>query len=114
MEHPSHETSPSHATPRETYEQNHMELLELLGHINGRLAAKYRADLPRGWEHVGEQEEVVAMLRNVAGFFGGVTWPLNNPRPPDVRLTGQNHRNGPDRAGQCRQYVQPLLRVFVP
>jgi len=68
MEHLSHEASPSHATPREAYEQNHSELRELMGRINGRLAAKYRTDQPRGWEHVGAQVEVLAMLRGVAEF----------------------------------------------
>ena len=48
------------------YEQNHDIQLELMGRINARLSAKYRADKPRGWEHVGEQDEVIAMLRSVA------------------------------------------------
>jgi hypothetical protein len=66
----SYEPSPSHATPREAYEQNHTELLELMGRINGRLAAKYRTDLPRGWDHIGEQEEMIAMLQCVTDFLG--------------------------------------------
>ena len=70
MEDLRHEASPSHATPREAYEQNHHELLELMGRINGRLSAKYRTDLPRGWEHVGEQEELIAMLQSLADFLG--------------------------------------------
>lgn len=70
MENIRYEPSPSHATPREAYEQNHTELLELMGHINSRLAAKYRTDRPRGWEHIGEQEEVIAMLQCVADFLG--------------------------------------------
>ena len=48
MEKLSYEVSPSHATPREAYVQNYAELLELMGRINGRLAAKYRTDVPRG------------------------------------------------------------------
>ncbi len=70
MERLRYEASPSHATAREAYEQNHSELLELMGRINGRLSAKYRTDLPRGWEHVGEQDEVIAMLQSVADFLG--------------------------------------------
>ena len=69
MENLRYEVSPSHATPREAYEQNYAELLELMGRINGRLSAKYRADQPRGWEHVGEQEELIAMLQSVADYL---------------------------------------------
>ena len=69
MEHLGHEASPSHASPRDAYEQNHGELLELMGRINARLSAKYRTELPRGWEHVGEQEELIAMLQSVADFL---------------------------------------------
>jgi hypothetical protein len=57
-------------TPEEAYELNYEALLEFMGRINGRLAAKRRTDLPRGWEHIGEQDEVVAMLRSVAEFLG--------------------------------------------
>jgi hypothetical protein len=67
MKPPSHESSP--ATPQEAYEQNHRELVELMGRINARLAAKYRLDQPRAWEQVGEQEEIMAMLRSVAEFL---------------------------------------------
>ena len=70
MEHLRYEASPSHATPREAYEQNYAELLELMGRINGRLSAQYRADQPWGWEHVGEQDEVIAMLQGVADYLG--------------------------------------------
>jgi hypothetical protein len=70
MENLRYEVSPSHATPREAYEQNYAELLELMGRINGRLSAKYRADQPRGWEHACEQEELIAMLQSVADYLG--------------------------------------------
>ena len=70
MDTPRHEVAPRGVTPENAYEQNYALLMELMGRINGRLAAKYRTDLPRGWEHVGEQEEVPAMLRNVAEFLG--------------------------------------------
>ena len=69
MENLRYEVSPSHATPRESYEQNYGELLALMGRINGRLSAKYRTDQPRGWEHVGEQDEVIAMLQGVADYL---------------------------------------------
>ena len=46
------------------------ELLELMGRINGRLSAKYRTDLPRGWEHIGKQEELIAMLQSVVDYLG--------------------------------------------
>jgi hypothetical protein len=70
MEHYRREVSPSHATPKEAYEQNYAEIFEYLGRINARLAAKYRTDQPRGWEHIGEQEELIAMLQSVADFLG--------------------------------------------
>ena len=70
MENPSHEVAPHGGTPENAYEQNYALLLELMGRINGRLSAKYRADLPRGWEHVGEQEELIAMLQSVADYLG--------------------------------------------
>ena len=70
MENLRYEVSPSHATPREAYEQNYAELLELMGRINGRLSAQYRADQPRSWEHIGRQEELLAMLYDVADFIG--------------------------------------------
>src|SRR2546428_793156 len=58
------------ANPHEAYEQNHMELLDLMGRINSRLAANYRADQPRASDHVGSQEELIAMLRDVADYLG--------------------------------------------
>ena len=70
MEKLSYEVSLSHDTAKEAYEQNHTELLELMGRINGRLSAKYRNDSPRGWEHVGQQDEVIAMLQGVADYLG--------------------------------------------
>jgi hypothetical protein len=70
MEHPSYEVAPRGVTPEHAYEQNYAMLLELMGRINGRLATKRRSDLPRGWEHVGEQEEIMAMLQSVADYLG--------------------------------------------
>ncbi len=65
MENLRYEVSPAHATPREAYEQNYGELLELMGRINGRLSTQYRTDQPRSWEHIGKQEELIAMLLGV-------------------------------------------------
>lgn len=48
------------------YELNHDLQLELMGRINASLAFKYRSERPRQSEHLGEQEEVIAMLRSVA------------------------------------------------
>ena len=70
MENLSHETVPSHAAPQEAYEQNHIALLELMGRINARLSANYRTERPRGWEHIGQQDEVMAMLQGVVEFLG--------------------------------------------
>ena len=50
----------------DAYEQNHDLHLELMGRINACLAFKYRAERPRQPEHIGEQEEIIAMLRSVA------------------------------------------------
>jgi hypothetical protein len=69
MEHPSHEVAPRGDTPENSYEQNYAQLLDLMGRINGRLAAKRRTDQPRGWEHIGEQDEVIAMLQGVADYL---------------------------------------------
>jgi hypothetical protein len=60
MERPPYEAAPRDSTPEDAYEQNNALLLELMGRINGRLATKRRTDLPRDWEHIGEQEELIA------------------------------------------------------
>jgi hypothetical protein len=70
METPSLEVAPRGVTPENAYEQNYALLLELMGRINGRLATKRRTDVPRGWEHIGEQEEIMAMLQSVADYLG--------------------------------------------
>ena len=57
------------ASPPEAYEQNHGELLELAGRLTARLNANYRNDKPRTWEHVGRQEELIAMMRDVLEFM---------------------------------------------
>ena len=70
MERTRYEAAPHGDTPENAYEQNYALLLELMGRINGRLATKRRTDMPRGWEHIGEQEEVIAMLQSVADYLG--------------------------------------------
>jgi hypothetical protein len=70
MEHPRHEVAPRGDTPENSYEQNYAILLDLMGRINDRQATKRRTDLPRGWEHIGEQDEVIAMLQSVADYLG--------------------------------------------
>ena len=70
MERPRYEAAPRGMTPEDAYEQNHAALLELMGRINGCLATKRRTDVPRGWEHIGEQEEIMAMLQSVADYLG--------------------------------------------
>jgi hypothetical protein len=70
MESPRYEAAPRSVTPEDAYEQNYAALLELMGRINGRLSTKRRSEVPRGWEHVGEQEEILAMLQSVADYLG--------------------------------------------
>lgn len=70
MERPRYEAAPQGATPEDAYEENYAVLLELMGRINGCLATKRRTDVPRGWEHIGEQEEIMAMLQSVADYLG--------------------------------------------
>jgi hypothetical protein len=69
MDTPRHEVAPRGVTPENAYEQNYALLMELMGRINGRLATKCRTDVPRGWEHIGEQEEIMAMLQSVADYL---------------------------------------------
>jgi hypothetical protein len=61
---------PTQPTPEDVYEQNYALILDFMGRINGLLATKRRTEKLRDWEHVGEQEEVQAMLRSVAEFLG--------------------------------------------
>jgi hypothetical protein len=52
----------------EAYEQNHGQLLEVLGQLQATLSANYRSDQPRQPEHIGKQEELYAMLSAVLDF----------------------------------------------
>ncbi len=55
-------------TPQEAYEHNHGELLEVMGSLQAAINANYRNDKPRSSEHVGKQEELLAMLHAVLEF----------------------------------------------
>jgi hypothetical protein len=46
----------------EAYEQNHHQLLQVMGELQAAISANYRNDTPRQPEHVGKQEELYAML----------------------------------------------------
>jgi hypothetical protein len=63
-----HEQSPQ-PTPDEAHEQNHAEILDILGQMNAVLSASYRNDRPRTWELVGKQEEFKAMLQAALEFW---------------------------------------------
>lgn len=63
----SYEPSPQ-PTLEETYNQNHAEVLEYLGWLSAALAGNYRHERPRSEEHIGKQEELLAMLRSVLEF----------------------------------------------
>jgi hypothetical protein len=63
----AYEQSPQ-PTIEETYRQNHAELLDYLGWLSAALASNYRNDQPRTLEHVGKQEETLAMFRSLLEF----------------------------------------------
>jgi hypothetical protein len=67
MLHEPHEQSPQ-PTLHEAYEQNHGELLDVMGNLQATMNANYRHDRPRSPEHVGKQEELLVMLRAVLEF----------------------------------------------
>jgi hypothetical protein len=62
-----HEQSPQ-LTLEEAYEQNHGELLDVMGNLQAAMNANYRNDRPRKPEHAGKQEELLAMLRALLEF----------------------------------------------
>jgi hypothetical protein len=62
-----YEQSPQ-PTPQDAYEQNHAEIVDVMGSLQAAIASKYRHDQPRSWEHVGKQEELLAMLRAILEF----------------------------------------------
>jgi hypothetical protein len=59
---------PAQPTQQEAYEHNHGELLEVMGSLQAAINANYRNDKPRSPEHVGKQEELLAMLHAVLEF----------------------------------------------
>jgi hypothetical protein len=65
MENPHYEASLSYATPKEAYEYNHGEIVEVMGHLQATIASNYRNERPRNPEHIGKQEELLAMLHSV-------------------------------------------------
>ena len=56
------------ANPQEAYEQNHAEIVDVMGYLQAAIASHYRNDKPRSSEHVGKQEELLTMLRSVLEF----------------------------------------------
>jgi hypothetical protein len=63
----SYEQSPQ-PTLQEAYERNHGELLEVMGSLQAAITSNYRNVKPRSLEHVGKQEEAIAMLKAVLEF----------------------------------------------
>lgn len=59
------------AAAHEAYEQNHWKIVELLGRLSAQAATNYRADRPRGEEHLGKQEEVIAGLTDMMELMEG-------------------------------------------
>ncbi len=60
---------PPQPTPQEAYEQNHREIVEVMGYLQAALASSYRNDRPRTPELVGKQEELKAMLIAALAFW---------------------------------------------
>jgi hypothetical protein len=56
-------------TPQEAYEQNHWEIVDVMGQMQAAISASYRNDLPRTSELVGRQEEFKAMLKAALEFW---------------------------------------------
>jgi len=56
------------ANPQEAYEQHHAEIVDVMGYLQAAIASNYRNDKPRSSEHVGKQEELLAMLHSVLEF----------------------------------------------
>ena len=52
----------------EAYEQNHGQLVQVMGELQAAISANYRNDTPRQSEHVGKQEELYAMLFAILEF----------------------------------------------
>ena len=53
---------------QEAYEQNYAGIVDVMGYLQAAIASNYRNDKPRSSEHVGKQEELLAMLRSVLEF----------------------------------------------
>jgi hypothetical protein len=63
----SPEQSPQ-PNPEAAYEYNHGELMEVMGYLQAAINNNYRNERPRSPEHVGKQEELLAMLHSVLEF----------------------------------------------
>jgi hypothetical protein len=62
-----YEQSPQ-PNPEAAYGYNHAELMEVMGRLQAAINSNYRNDRPRSPEHIGKQEELLAMLRSVLEF----------------------------------------------
>jgi hypothetical protein len=60
---------PPQPKPQDAYELNHAEIVDVMGSLQAAIASNYRHDQPRSWEHVGKQEELLAMLRSILEFI---------------------------------------------
>jgi hypothetical protein len=63
-----YEQSPQ-PTPDEAHEQNHWEIVEVMGQMQAAISASYRNDRPRTSELVGRQEELKSMLQAALEFW---------------------------------------------
>ena len=59
-----HEQSPQ-PNLAELYDQNHAEIID---YMDAAVASNYRNEQPRSAEHIGKQEELLAMLGSVLDF----------------------------------------------
>ena len=61
---------PTQPNTAETYEMHFWRIVELLGRPSARNQTNYRNERPRTEEHIGRQEELIAMLEGVADYLG--------------------------------------------
>jgi hypothetical protein len=55
--------------PDEAHEQNHWEIVDIMGQMQAAISASYRNDRPRTWDLVGKQEEFKAMLQAALEYW---------------------------------------------
>ncbi len=63
-----YEESPQ-PTPDDAHEQNHAEIVDIMGQMQAAMSASYRNDRPGTRELVGRQEEFKAMLQAALEFW---------------------------------------------